>query len=237
MRLALGLHDALEAGVARLVDARLHLDDRRQLDAEDLVQAGLHLAGHLGGTALLHLQAHHQPGVGPAEVAGDDRAGRAVADVVGLRAGEHEVERLARQRRRQRAAGGHRVAAGEGGVVEVDGACGAERQRLAQRLLQARRAEAVHHHLAAGGLGDAQPLLQGVLVALVDDEGQLLLGHPAPVGGHLEACLGIGHLFDANGYTHEVVSFSVRVVGSAGRRGSRRCPLRSSVPAPGPRRR
>jgi hypothetical protein len=243
----LGRHDPLERGIARMIDAGLDLQDGGEGHAGDLVDAALHLAGHLDRlAALLQLDAHDQPDVRQAEPAGEHRAGAAVADVVGLRAGEHEIEALPLHRGGKGAAGGEGVAAQEGGIGKVDGARRAEGERLAQRLFDALRPEAEHHHLAAGLLGELEPLLQSVFIALVDDERQVLFLQPPAVAADAQPGLGVGDLLDADGDLHAEISLGAdsrrRSSGGSGLNAhsrsskrrvgtTRRPPLRSSTMA------
>ncbi len=201
--LALRLHDALERRVARMVDAGLHLEHRRQPQAEDLVLARFHLAHDARRpAAVLDLDAHHQPGVRQSESSGHQGRGDAPAQVVRLRAGEDQVERLASDRRGESARGRHRVAQRERRIVQVGGAIGAQGERLAQRLAHALGAEAEHHHLAAALLADLERLLERALVALVDDEREVLFLDPGPLLVEAQASLGVGHLLDADRDLH-----------------------------------
>src|SRR6185503_18879651 len=45
-------------------------------------------------------------------------------------------------------------------------------------------------------------LLERVLVALVDDEREVVLLDPAAVGAHAQACFGVGNLLDADRDAH-----------------------------------
>ncbi len=64
-------------------------------------------------------------------------------------AAEHEIERLAAERRRERAGGRERVGPGERAIAEMDPAVGPERETIGQRLARRRRPHRQHDDLAA----------------------------------------------------------------------------------------
>ena len=113
-----------------------------------------------------------------AEPLGEDDAGLAVALVVGLEAGEHEVELLVRHRRRERVGDDERVGRGERVVLDVQRAIRAARERLADHLLHARRPGRADDHLAAVLLAQAQRLLERVGVGLVHLVADVLFADP-----------------------------------------------------------
>ena len=189
-----------------MVDAGLHLDDRRQREPEDLVHPAFHFAGDLGAfAALLHFHSHHQPGVRQAEETREHRAGRTVTDVVRLRTGEHYIGSVAADGRRQSAGGGERVAALEGVVLEMHGPFGTERETFAQRFFHSLGPDAVNDHLAAGFFGNAQAFFEGVFVAFVDHVFEVFLVEPAAVFGNAQPGFGVGDLLDADRYAHRAL--------------------------------
>ena len=101
-----------------------------------------------------------------------------VALVVGLQAGQDQVELLVRHRGRQRVGDHERVGGAQRVVLDVDRAVGAARERLADHLLHARRARRADDHLAAVLLAQAQRLLERVGVRLVHLVADVLLADP-----------------------------------------------------------
>jgi len=83
-------------------------------------------------------QVHDDGGVGPAQQFGEDYAGLGEAVVVGLQAGEDEIELFVFDGGGDGSGGVERIDAYEGRVFEVDGAIRSLGQSLPQYLLCAR---------------------------------------------------------------------------------------------------
>ena len=163
---ALGLLDAHQGGIAQLADARLDGEQRRQRHFHVLEPAVLQLALHADAArALFHL--HDDGGVRHGQQLGENHAGLAVAQVVGLQAGENEVRVFALQRRRQEPRAGQRIECRHV-FLDVDGAVRALGESFADGRSGARRAGAQRHYFAAVPLLELQPGFQGVSVRLVD---------------------------------------------------------------------
>src|SRR5580692_7973920 len=176
-RLLLRRHDPLERRVAGLVDLLDHAHDRRQAGLDPVVAVvGLPVDGDRGPVHV-HLAGERQ--LRHAEPLGQHRSHHAHPGVGGLRAQDHQVEpdpaehRGERRRRRERVRPVQRV------VKKMDRLVRAHRQRLADRLARLLRAHGQDRHLAAVRLGQAQPLLDRVLVELVDHR----VGRVAVQGG------------------------------------------------------
>ena len=117
--------------------------------------------------------------MGDAEQFGEDDAGLAEAEVVGLEAGEDEVGRLGADgvgEQLRAAASVSREA--RSSSFDVDGAVGALGERLAQGGGDAFRAGAEDDHLAAVLLLELQRLFEGVGVGLVDGVGEVVFVDP-----------------------------------------------------------
>ena len=112
------------------------------------------------------------------EPLGQDDAGLRESLVVGLQAGEDEVEPLVRHRRAERLGDHERVGAGERVALDVDRAVGAARQRLAQHLRDARGPGRADDHFAAVLFLEPQRLLERVGVGLVHLVAGVLLANP-----------------------------------------------------------
>src|SRR6266851_5227731 len=103
--LLLGAHDALERGIARLVEPLLRGGHRGQREVEDLEPA-FHLAPHPDGLAVRVDRLLHDPGRHrPAQQLGHLRGHRAHVVVDGLATEEREPGRLLLDHRRERARG------------------------------------------------------------------------------------------------------------------------------------
>ena len=122
--------------------------------------------------ALLDL--HDDGGVRPAQQLGQDHAGLGKAVVVGLQAGEDQVEVFVLDRSREGLRGIEGIEGNEAVAFQMDGAVGALGQRLAQNLLRARRAAGDDHYLAAMLFLLAQRLFQRVGVGLVHFVGNIV---------------------------------------------------------------
>src|SRR5690606_28143544 len=147
-RLLLGLHDVRQRGVARLVQAQVGGDDRRQVQRDGL-QAAVDFTGdvdlvagdfHLGGEGALGeagQRAEHLPGLVVVAVDGllaeDDQLRLLLVD--------HGLEQL-----------GHGQGIQLFGGLDQDGTIGTQRQRGAQLLLGGGRADGDHDDLARNAL-------------------------------------------------------------------------------------
>ena len=138
--LLLGRHDALQRGVAQLVDAALDGQQRRQRHRDVLEPAAFELALRRAGVPSADLHLHDDRRVRHAEPLGQHRPELRVALVVGLQPGEDQVEPLLAHRVGDGGAAAAAIGARQGVVLDVDGAVGAAGQRLADHLLHAGRA-------------------------------------------------------------------------------------------------
>ena len=102
-----------------------------------------------------------------------------VAIVVGLQAGEDEVEFLVFDSGGEGAGGVEGVEADKGIVLEVDGAVGAFGQRFPQDLTGASRAGGDHDHFAGMLFFLAQGLFESVGVGFIDLVGKIF-ADPGP---------------------------------------------------------
>ena len=148
---------------------------------------------------LLHL--HDDGGVRQAQQFGQDDAGLAVAEIVGLQAGEDQVGRFGPDGGGQQARGGQRIE-GAHFFFDVDGAVGAFGQRFADGLRGARRAGAEGDHFAAVLLLELQGFFQGVGVRLVDLVGEIGFLDPLAGGGDAQLRIARGNLLDGNDNFH-----------------------------------
>ncbi len=141
--LGLGLLDAHQRGVAELVAAGLDGEERGERKVDVLEPAVFEFALHAeAGVGPLHLQ--DEGGVRDAEQLGEDDAGLAEAEVVGLQAGEDEVGLLLLDGVGEELGDAEGVASGQvfGGDLDVEGAVGALGEGLAQGAEDALRAGA-----------------------------------------------------------------------------------------------
>src|SRR3989441_11650481 len=170
--LLLGAHDPFERRIARLVQALLGREHRRQREIENL-QAALDLAPDADARAVDVDRFLHDPGgAGPAEQVGELSRDRAHVVVDRLAPAEDELGRLLLGDRGQRPRGGEGVGLGQGRIVHVDGAVAAHGQTRAQCLLGPLRAQGDGDHLGLSALFlDAQRLLHGELVVRGHDPG------------------------------------------------------------------
>ena len=113
-----------------------------------------------------------------AELLGEHDADLAEALVVGLQPGQHEVELLVADRRGQRLGHRDRIGRRQRVGLDVDGAIGAARQRLADHLRRARRPGRADDDLAAVLLLEPQRLFERVGVGLVELEAGVLVADP-----------------------------------------------------------
>ena len=124
--------------------------------------------------------------------------------IVGLEAGEHEVECLlaygvGEGARNDEGIGGYRR---EAVVLDVNGSVGAPRQRFTQHLARACRPGGADHDLAAVLFAETKRLLERVGVGLVHLERRILLAHAAFAVVDTRLPLAGGDLLDADGYAH-----------------------------------
>ena len=121
---------------------------------------------------------HDDRRVRQAEPLGEDHAGLREALVVGLQAGEDQVELLVLHRRRERVGDHERVGAGERVVFDVDRAVGAAGERFAEHLRDARGPGRADDHFPAVLLLQPQRLFERVRVGLVHLVAGVLLANP-----------------------------------------------------------
>ncbi len=114
-----------------------------------LEPAGFKLALDAKATVRLRLHVHDDGGMRKSGQFRQDRTGLAVAEIVGLQAGEQQVEGFALQAARQQFRTVKGVEAREGFVFEENGAIRALGQRLAQHRLHPRWSGRQRDHLAA----------------------------------------------------------------------------------------
>src|SRR5882757_388633 len=189
-RLLLGLHDVGQRGVARLVEAQVGGDHRRQLDL-DVLQDAVDLALDLG-RAIGDVQLVGEGALRPAEKGGQHLAGLVGVVVDRLLADDHEARLLLVDHGLQELGDGERLELGVG--LDEDAAVGAHGERGADRLLALQRAggkgddlgrgpllfhterlfhgdlvEGVHRHLDVGRLDAGVVGLYANLDVVVDD--------------------------------------------------------------------
>ena len=104
---------------------------------------------------------------------GQNDAGLAVAQIVRLQAGEHQIGRFGFERGGQQARGSQRIERADVFCFDVDGAVGAFGQRFANGLGGARGAGAQGDDFAAVLFLELQRGFQRVGVRLVDLEGEV----------------------------------------------------------------
>ena len=135
--LLLRRHDAFERRVAQLIDAALNRQHRGQRHLDPLKPAALELAFHAKLSSAAHLDFHDDGGVTPIEPFGEDHACLGKALVVGLQAGENQVELLVLHGGGERACDHERVGTPEPFVLDMNRTIGATCQRLTQDLRDA----------------------------------------------------------------------------------------------------
>src|SRR3989442_321000 len=201
--LLLGAHDPFERRIARLVQALLGREHRRQREIENL-QAALDLARDADALAVDVDRFLHDPGgAGPAEQVGELSRDRAHVVVDRLAPAEDELGRLLLGDRGQRPRGGEGVGLGQGRIVHVDGAVAAHGQTRAQCLLGPLRAQGDGDHLGLSALFlDAQRLLHGELVVRGHDPGDPGGVDRPRVGTDLHLRRRVRHLFDGHQDLH-----------------------------------
>ena len=186
--LGLGALDAHQRGVAQLVAAGLDGEHGGSGQLDGLEPAFFEFALHgEAGVGLLHVE--DERGVGQAEQFGKDDAGLALAEVVGLQAGEDEVGALRLDGGGQQAGHAERVARAEVGAVDVDGAVRALGQGFADGGADALRSGGEDDDFAAVLLLELQGFFEGVGVGLV--QRVLQAGFFNPLAGGVDADLRI----------------------------------------------
>jgi len=137
-----------------------------------------------------------------AEAFGEDDAHLREALIVGLQAGEHEIELLVLHRGGESIGRDERVRAGQAVVLDVNRAIGAARERFTDDLGHARRPGRADHHLAAVLLLQAERFFERVGVRLVHLERGVLLADPGFRFVEAGLPLARGDLFDADRDLH-----------------------------------
>ena len=137
-----------------------------------------------------------------AETFREHDAGRGVALVVGLEAGEHEVELLVGHRGRERVGNHERVGRAKRVVLHVDRAVRATGERLTDHLLHARGARRTDDDFSTVFLAQPQRLFEGVGIRLVHLVADILLANPRLVVLEARLPLAGGHLLDAHCNLH-----------------------------------
>ena len=128
-----------------------------------------------------------------------------MALIVGLEAGEHQVELLVRHRGRERVGNHERVGRAQGIGLDVDRPVRAAGERLTDHLLHARGAGRTDHDFSTVLLAQPQCLFERVGVRLVHLVADVLLANPRLVVLEARLPLAGGHLFDADGDLHMMV--------------------------------
>ena len=128
--------------------------------------------------AAVDLHVHDDRRVRHAEPLGEHDADLPEALIVGLQAGEHEVELLVLDCRGERVGDRRGVGRGQRVGLDVDRAIGAAGERLTNHLRRARRAGGADHDLAAVLLLEPQRLLERVRVGLVQLEAGVGVADP-----------------------------------------------------------
>ncbi|EAU69294.1 hypothetical protein STIAU_7966 [Stigmatella aurantiaca DW4/3-1] len=215
--LALGLHDARKARVARQVQAQVRGDDGRQRALQrgqpvvDLAHhahrlaIGAQLDGRRLVLLLLALQGLDLGGerrLAPAQELGQVLAHLVLVIVDGLLAQQDEVRLLLLHHLLEQRGDAQLVQRPH--VVHPHRAVGAHRQRVPERLLHFLRADRDDHHLTAVLGGQPQPLFYADLIEGVDLVLQALLHDARTVGLDLDLGLGIFHALGGDEDLHGV---------------------------------
>src|SRR5213593_1742516 len=204
--LLLRAHDPLQRRITRLVEPLLGGEHRRQRNVEDLEPA-LDLTARAHGLRVGVDRLFHDPRrARPVEHLGQLRADGAHVVVDGLAAAEHKRRLLLLDHGGQRLRGGQRVGAGPRGIVEMNRAIAAHRQRRAQGFLHAIGAERDRDDLTLTALFlDSQRFLDREFVVGRDDprdprgvDGLRVATADLDLGG------GVRDLLDGDDDLHEV---------------------------------
>ena len=137
---------------------------------------------------------------------GQDDAALGKPEVIGLESRQDQIERLGADRFRDELRREEAVEFRAGVIVNMDGAVRAFRQRLADRLLNAGRADARHHHFAAVFLLQAQGLFERECVRLIGFVAQIRVSNPGRVLRQPQRRVFGGNLFDAHQDFHGKLS-------------------------------
>src|SRR5262245_17573785 len=203
--LLLGAHDALERGIARLVEPLLRGEDGGQRHVEHL-EAAFDLTRGADRLAVRVDRFLHDPvGARPAQELGQLRRDRAHVVVDRLAPAQHELRRLLLDHGRERFRGGERVGRRPGRVVQMNRAIAAHREARAERLLHTVRTERDRDDLTLAPLFlDPERLLDRELVVGRDDPrdaggvDRLSVRRDLHLGGRVR------HLLDGDNDLHEV---------------------------------
>jgi hypothetical protein len=153
----------------------------------------------------VHVDVHHDRGVGQPKALGEDDSGLRCPLIVGLEAGQHEIELFVSHGVGERGGDDRRIrrSRGEAIVLDMNGPVGTARQRFAQHLRRARWPGRADNDVAAMLLTQTKRLFECVRVRLVHLEAGILLTNAAP--GLVDARLPLAgrNLLDAHGYLHD----------------------------------
>ena len=138
-----------------------------------------------------------------AEPLGEDDTDLAEALVVGLEPGQHEVELFVRHRRGKRVSDDERIGGGQRIRLDVDGAIGAARQRLANHLADAGGAGRADDDLPTVLLLEPQRLFERIGIRLVELEAGVAVANPRAAIGDSQLPLTGDDLLDANRNFHD----------------------------------
>ena len=202
-----GAQGVVDAAAAHHIGAFQHRDHAGQARLQQLRAAfGTALELHHAAVVVEFDDRRHIGELQHVEALGDAGADLGGVAVDGLLAGEDDVGRAEgladlADRLGERIGRGQRVGAREEAVGEQDGAVGADRQRLAQRIGRHRRAHGQHGHFAADLVAKAQGLFQREQVIRIDDR-RHALPHDR-IGHRMDADLRrVRNLLDADDKMH-----------------------------------
>ncbi len=198
-RLALGFHDVRQFDEARLVQAQIDGDHRRQFDFQGF-QAGIDFAGDLRFIAI-NGDGAGEGGLRAAPQRGQHLAGLAGVVVNGLLAHQHQAGLFFFNQFQERARGGKRL---DGGIGDhMNGAVGAHRQAVADMRLAVGRAHGDHDHFGSQAfIAQAQRFFQGDVVERVGGQFHAIGNHARTIGFHLNAHVVIDHALVTNQNLH-----------------------------------
>ena len=196
--LLFGGHDALQAGVAGLVEPLLRGDHRRQGAFHDLTAAFDLALGPEG--ALAEIELHDDAGLGHAEQFGEHWPHGGVVASNSLVAAEDQVEALVL------GVGGDHLGHGEGFTLAItlqqNGGIRAERQRVLEHILDGIATHGEGNHFGAFAFLDADGLFQRVLIVRTGDPFHIRGIEGSAIGGNLDFGLGVGYLFEGDENFH-----------------------------------